>query len=167
MVYSFWVRPPPYATLLAAFLVLFSTAGCDLGGGVFQPDTSSTCATLPCQSGVSLHAALSISSAEVIELEVEVCRNEVCARRQPTPQESGADFDCATSGPLSTTCALTQGSTAADFELAIFFAGHPEDFQDGDHYIVRVGKPGAPPLFSTDKQVRYKGCLPLCRTAEL
>lgn len=160
---------------MAASTLLASLSSCGLGGGLSPPGQPGRCDTTACESGATLTATLMLPVTDVLDLEVEACRNEVCVASRPSLDQdgSGSDFLCAAYGPLTTRCRITADRSTATAALALVFTGRVGDFVDGDHYVVRVGRSGLPPLLSIDKTVSYTpssdapGCEPRCLRATL
>jgi hypothetical protein len=163
------------ARAVAAFLafVLAASSACNI-----SPDLSMSgqpCGSLACEkSGVLVTATLAATRAELIALEVEVCKNDACVRSQPTAAADGS-FACDAFGPIATTCRMTPLEPGPTSRLVLTLPGRDSDFVDGDHYVIRVGRPSAAPLFTVDRIVspyettRPNGplCEPRCRFVEL
>ena len=140
-----------------------------------SPDLSMSgqpCGTLACETnGAHLETPLTVSGADISQLTLQVCRNEVCVRTQPA-QTTANQFICDTDGPLSTSCKIT--SSGNSVELVLDFTGPGSDFVDGDHYVVQVETAGMVSIFALDKTVTYSesrpngpACDPLCRFVNL
>jgi hypothetical protein len=136
------------------------------------------CGALGCVSQVSLVTTLQAAPSELAGLVIEVCRNDACVRSQPVLSQDGSGFTCDTYGPLAMSCRIappgSAGGSADQPTLTLRISGRADDFVDGDHYVVRVGRAGAPPLVFIDKTVRYTedapngpDCAPVCRVASL
>lgn len=159
---------------LAVLWLLAGGAGaCDPGGDIGQPQTRRlpSCPAVRCSGGVSFAADLAATAAEAPDLEVRLCRNELCSTLRPTAD--GAGFGCDFAGPLTAACRLTP--SGGGLHLEITFQGVMTSWAAGDLFAVRVGRPGATPLIDVRKAVdgyvetRPAGedCPPVCRSATL
>lgn len=147
--------------------------GCDPGGAIAQPGTLPLpgCPAVKCPGGVSFSAELAATPADAPNLELQLCRNNLCATIRPTA--SGAGFGCDFAGPLTVACLLTP--SGGGLHLQGTFQGLMTNWAAGDVFSVRVGLPGAAPLLNLQKTItsyeetRPAGadCPPLCRSATL
>lgn len=161
---------PPSSIL---WLLITGGAGCDPGGDIGQPQTRNlpNCPQAQCTGGVHFAADLMATVADAPNLELLLCRNELCSTLRPTAD--GTEFACDFAGPLTASCRLSPSAGILHLELT--FSGVMTSWAAGDRFSVRVGLPGMTPLIDVHKTVdgyvetRPAGpdCLPVCRSATL
>lgn len=146
-------------------------SGCDPGGDIGQPRRLPNCAAVQCSGGVGFTADLAATAADAPNLELRLCRNDLCSTLRPTAD--GSAFACDFAGPLTAACRLTPSGGGLHLELT--FQGVMTGWAAGDVFSVRVGLPGTAPLIDVHKAVdsyeetRPAGadCPPVCRSATL
>lgn len=162
------------AWLVVGWLLTGSgVGGCDPGGDIGQPQTQRlpSCPAASCSGGVSFTAELAVPAADAPNLELRLCRNDLCSTLRPATD--GAAYSCDFAGPLTAACRLTP--SGGGLHLEITFQGVMTGWAAGDVFAIRVGLPAAAPLIDLHKTVdsyvetRPAGadCPPVCFSATL
>lgn len=167
------MRRRPIIPCFIVWLLAAGGVGCDPGGDIGQPQTRNlpNCPPAQCTGGVRFTAELSATAADAPNLELTLCRNDLCSTLRPTAD--GTEFACDFFGPLTAACRLSP--SAGNLHLEITFTGVMTDWAVGDTFSIRVGIPGMTSLIDVHKTVssynesRPAGpdCLPVCRSATL
>ena len=133
------------------WLLVLGGAGCDPGGEIGQPETRNlpSCPDAQCTGGIGFAADLMATAADALNLELSLCRNDLCSTLRPTAD--GTEFACDFFGPLTGTCRIRP--SAGSLHLEITFAGDMNRWAVGDTFYVRVGIPGMKPLTNMHKTI--------------
>jgi hypothetical protein len=176
---AYLVAMPRPFSLVWGFMII-SVSGSLGPACTLSPDLSmpvQPCVKKPCdKSGVTLTATLNATRADVPALEIEVCKNLVCARSVATLSPDTNSYACDSFGPLTASCRITPTEPGTTSQLTLHITGAAENFIDGDYYTIHVGRPGQAPLYSLEKKtvkeyselrLTAPSCELLCRFATL
>src|SRR4051794_13545907 len=87
--------------------------GCDPGGAIVKPGLS--CPVAQCTGGVHFAAELTATVAEAPNLELRLCRNNLCSSLHPAAD--GAAFSCDFAGPLTAACRISTSGSGLHLEV--------------------------------------------------
>lgn len=162
------MRQRPIIPSSILWLLVLGGAGCDPGGDIGQPQTRNlpNCPGAQCTGGVHFATDLMATAADAPNLELSLCRNNLCSTQRPTAD--GTEFACDFFGPVTAACRISP--SAGSLHLEITFAGIMTGWAVGDTFSVRISVPKmmAPvdlhKTISTISETRPAGpdCPPVC-----
>ncbi len=154
----------------------------DASGPLLRPDTGYSpdgglrrCTLIGCWESVSLPSVVTLSGADMLALDLRLCRNDVCATGSVArlPDAVGIGPSCGLTGNPEVFCNV-QAAPDGRYRLDVGFRWQT-NLRDGDRYEVRVThQPTRTILAEAAEAVRYAtstpngpGCEPTCQTATL
>lgn len=167
------MRLRPFLLVSMWWLLANGSLACDPGGGLGQSQTVNlpSCPQAQCTSGAHFAFDLAATAADAPNLELKLCRNELCSTLRPTAD--GTEFACDFAGPITAACRISK--TAGGLHLELTFLGVMTSWAVGDIFSVRVGLPQMASLVDEHRivdaiVVTYPAgpeCRPECRSPTL